>query len=184
MTERQITFSGTDIHISEGLSDNISSSNVFELKTATPTINVYENGKLIKSYLLETLLSNPNLTGQYLHSSVRIFKNGGVMIDGIISRDSIKFSTWTDQDYEAIRMQPFFLSDGEASNVKLKGQGLFMRGLHNSGTVTPGGVRAICICDNCNKSFTVQHFHSGFSEAQYFYSTDSKQTLVVPLRRL
>ena len=184
MTQRQITFKGTDVHISEGLSDNISSSNVFELKTAIPTINVYENGKLIKSYLIETLLANPDLSGQYLHSSVRIFKNSGVMIDGIISRDPIKFSTWTDKDYEAIRMQPFFLSDGEASNVKLKGQGLFMRGLHNSGTVTPGGVRAICICDNCEKSFTVQHFHSGFSEAQYFYSTDSKQTLVVPLSEM
>lgn len=184
MTERQITFSGTNVHISDGLSENVSGYNVFEFKSATPTINVYENGKLIKSYLLETLHTNPDLTGQYLHSSVRIFKNGGVMIDGVISRDFNKFSEWTDQNYEAMRMQPFFLSDGESLNFKLKGQGLFMRGLHNSGTVTPAGVRAICICDSCEKSFTVQHFHSGFREEQYFYSTDSKQTLAVPLREM
>jgi hypothetical protein len=42
-------------------------------------------------------------------------------------------------------------------------------------------LRAICICDSSEKSFTVQYFHSGFSEAQYFHSTDSKQTLIVPL---
>ena len=29
-------------------------------------------------------------------------------------------------------------------------------------------------------SFSVEHFHSGFSELQYFYSTDSKETLTVP----
>jgi hypothetical protein len=106
------------------------------------------------------------------------------MIDGIISKDSIKFSSWQDKDYEAIRLQPFFLSDREHENEKLKGKGLFQRGLHFSGTVTPSGVRVICICDNCEKSFSLQHFHTGFSEAQYFYSTDSKQTLFVPYNQI
>ena len=184
MTDRQINIKGTDIYISSGLSKDIEVNHVFELKSSQPTINVYENDKLIRKYLLETLLTNPNLTGQFFHSSVRLLNNSAVMIDGIISKDPVKFSTWTDKDYEAIRLQPFFLSDRESENIKLKGQGLFQRGLHFSGTVTPGGVRAVCVCDNCERSFTVQHFHSGFSEAQYFYSSDSKQTLVVQLYQI
>lgn len=184
MTDRQININGNDIHISDGFSKDIEVNHVFELKSSQPTINVYENDKLVRKYLLETLITNPDLTGQFFHSSVRLLKNSAVMIDGIISNEPVKFSTWTDKNYEAIRLQPFFLSDKETENVKLKGQGLFQRGLHFSGTVTPGGVRAVCICDNCEKSFTVQHFHSGFSEAQYFYSTDSKQTLVVQLHQI
>lgn len=53
-------------------------------------------------------------------------------------------------------------------------------GLHFSGYVTALNIRAICICDECEKSFSVQHFHAGFSETQYYYSDDSKQTLLVP----
>ena len=45
-------------------------------------------------------------------------------------------------------------------------------------------MRAICFRDSCEKSFTVQHFYSGFSEAHYFYSTDSKQTLIIPLSEM
>jgi hypothetical protein len=72
------------------------------------------------------------------------------------------------------------LSNANENNLVLKGKGLFERGLHYSGTVTPSGVRCICTCDYCLESFTIQHFHAGFSEAQYFYSTNSKETLIVP----
>jgi len=55
-----------------------------------------------------------------------------------------------------------------------------MRGLHFGGTVIPAGVRIVCVCDRCNLSFTLQHFHAGFSEVQYFYSEDGSETLIVP----
>ncbi|WP_442592043.1 hypothetical protein ACSBL2_12540 [Pedobacter sp. AW31-3R] len=102
------------------------------------------------------------------------------MIDGIISKDRGRHPNWRDKDYEAIRFQPFHLSNADGNLSKdLIGKGLFERGVYFSGTVTPTSVRAICICDVCNRSFTVQHFHGGFSENQYFYSEDAKQTLVV-----
>jgi hypothetical protein len=145
-----------------------------------PEIKVYENQNLIHIFRIETLISNPDLTGQFLHSSIRILANSAVMIDGIISKSNAEFPHWTDNDYEAVRFQPFYLLDKNENNIALKGKGLFERGLHFSGTITPRGVRAICICDSCNLSFTIQHFHSGFSEIQYFYSTDSKETLTVP----
>jgi hypothetical protein len=52
--------------------------------------------------------------------------------------------------------------------------------LHFAGRVTPSTVRNICICDCCSQSFAIQHFHAGFSDSQYFYSSDSQETLIVP----
>ena len=153
---------------------------VLSLTVPIPEIKVYENQNLIHTFHIDTLLSNPNLTGQFLHSSIRILANSGVMIDGIISKSNTNFPEWTNNDYEAVRFQPFYLSDKNQNNIALRGKGLFERGLHYSGTITPTGVRNVCFCDSCNLSFTVEHFHSGFSELQYFYSTDSKETLTVP----
>lgn len=151
---------------------------VFEFKTAVPLINVFENDKLYRVFVVETLTNNPNLTGQFLHASIRILPNSGVMIDGIVSKSNTTHPSWKDDDYEAIRLQPFFLSNANQYNLQLVGKGLFERGLHFTGTVTPSTVRNICICDNCSESFAIQHFHAGFSEVQYFYSSDSKETLI------
>ncbi|MFT4863037.1 MAG: hypothetical protein ACI95C_002261 [Pseudohongiellaceae bacterium] len=153
---------------------------VIALDKPIPELVIYETGKLIRTFLIETLDNNPNLTGQYLHCSVRVFSNSGVMIDGIISNSGSTYSDWTQSDYEAIRLQPFFLSDQNQNNLSLFGGGLFARGLHFEGTITPMGVRNICVCDSCNKSFTIQHLHGGFSNLQYFYSSDGLETLVVP----
>ena len=145
-----------------------------------PEIKVYENDILLKTFNIETLATNFNLAGQYFHISVRLLENDGVMIDGIISKQKDTHPNWQDNDYEAIRLQPFFLSSANpALSESMVGKGVFERGLHYSGTVTPTTVRVICICDNCNKSFTVQHFHAGLSNSQYFYSDESKQTLIV-----
>lgn len=153
---------------------------VFKLTQPTPEIKVYENNQLLRLYCVDTLKSNPDLTGQFLHGSVRILENSAVMIDGIISKSDASFPSWTDEDYEAVRFQPFFLSNADSNNVKLIGKGLFDRGLHFNGTVTPTTVRCICICDNCRQSFTLQHFHAGEAEVQYFYSGESRETLIVP----
>jgi len=148
--------------------------------SAQPIINVYENGELIKTFVIETLTENPDLTGQFFHICIRILESDAVMIDGIISKSRSEHPNWQDPNYEAIRLQPFFLSTAEKSlSNQLIGKGLFERGLHYLGTVTPTTVRVICICDNCDRSFTLQHFHAGFSESQYFYSNDSRQTLIV-----
>lgn len=180
MLKRKIKITGTDIHINSGLLNSaIEKEHVFHFESSQPTLRVFENKQLLRTFNIETLTENPDLTGQFLHSSIRVLDNDAVMIDGIISKNPEQPSDWKSEDYEAIRFQPFFLNSNEHENQKLIGKGLFARGLHFSGTVTPTGVRTICVCDHCNESFTLQHFHAGFSESQYFYSSDSKQTLVI-----
>jgi len=158
---------------------------VLSFDKSKPTIKVFENNTLLKTFIIETLTTNPNLAGQYLHVSVRLLENDGVMIDGVVSKQRDRHLDWQDNDYEAIRFQPFYLTTADvATRQQILGKGVFERGLHYSGTVTPTTVRVICICDICDKSFTVQHFHSGFSESQYYYSEDSKQTLIVPYDKI
>jgi hypothetical protein len=153
---------------------------VFLMREKEPVIMVHEDANLIRTYRIQAIDINPDLNGQFFHCSIRILPNSAVMIDGIISRSKSNHLTWTDKDYEAVRLQPFYLSDKKEENERLVGLGLFMRGLHFSGTVTSTGVRVVCVCDQCNLSFTLQHFHAGFSEVQYFYSDDGKETLTVP----
>jgi len=180
MLKRKIKITGTDIHINSGLANSATEKeHIFRFISSQPTLRVFENKQLLRTFNIEPLSANPDLAGQFLHSSIRILDNEAVMIDGIISTNPNEHPDWKSDDYEAIRFQPFFLNSNEQENHKLKGQGLFARGLHFSGTVTPSGIRTVCICDHCNKSFSLQHFHAGFSESQYFYSSDSKQTLVV-----
>jgi hypothetical protein len=153
---------------------------IFEFHESLPQIQVFEDDILTRKYKIETLATNPSLEGQFLHASIRILPNSALMIDGIISADGATFPKWDERSYEAIRFQPFYLSNANENNLALKGKGLFERGLHYSGTVTPSAVRCICTCDYCSESFTIQHFNAGFSEVQYFYSTNSRETIIVP----
>ena len=179
MRQREINCSENSIYIYGGLSYGLTeATHIFQFTDQQPTIRVYEDGKLKREYFIETLSKNPNLEGQYLHSSISVLENGAVMMEGVVSTQKEYKSA--DANYEGIRFQPFFLSDAESQNEKLKGKGLIERGLHFQGKVTPANIRVICICDICCRSFTLQHFHAGFSDSQYFYSTDSSQTLIVP----
>ena len=78
-----------------------------------------------------------------------------------------------------IRFQPFFLPGSKGDPNDLVGQGLFRRGMHFSGTVTPGSVRLSCECDSCAQSFHVQSFHAGFSSMGYMYSGSGAYTLII-----
>lgn len=153
---------------------------VFLLREKEPEIIVYEDADIIRKYRIQAIDINPDLSGQFFHSSIRILPNSAVMIDGIVSKSKGNHATSTEKGYEGVRFQPFYLSNKEEENERLVGLGLFMRGLHFSGTVTSSDIRCVCVCDNCNLSFTLQHFHAGFSEAQYFYSDDGKETLIIP----
>ena len=179
----RIHINGTDVFINNeknNISKSIDIKHVFKFDQPVPAIRIYENNVLSRTFKVDTLSGNAYLNNQYLHSSIIIQDNSAVMIDGIISKNDKTVPEWSHEDYEAVRLQPFYLSNVEVYNIALIGKGLVKRGLHYSGTITPSGVRNICICDECRQSFTLQHFHAGFSELQYFYSTNSKQTLVVP----
>lgn len=182
-SSNRLTISGMNVLIgNEGKNAGVAleRTHVFPLGEREPVITVKEDRKVTRIYRMQTIDANPDLTGQFLHSSIRILPNSAVMIDGIISKSNRSCPTWKDTGYEAIRFHPFYLSDKKEENEKLVGLGLFSRGLHFAGTVTPSGVRAVCVCDRCMASFTLEHFHAGFSEVQYFYSEDGRETLTVP----
>lgn len=179
----RVSIDGLNIYINNQnkyIGTSVEIETVFMFDQAAPYIKVYEDQVQLRSFNVETLQNNPDLKGQFFHCSIRVFENSAVMIDGIISKNRKTFPKWTDDNYEAIRLQPFYLTDANDNNLHLVGKGLFERGLHFNGRVTPTTVRNICICDSCTQSFTIQHFHAGFSELQYFYSASSKTTLVVP----
>jgi len=154
--------------------NNVEIRPIFKFEKDIPEINIFEDNVLIKRFIIEPLNNNPNLKDQYFHSSIRVNANSSVQIDGYISKNPIK-----ENGGEGIRFQPFFLSDKLDLNKSLKGKGMFQRGFHYNGIISSGNIRLICICDECQKSFTVQFYHAGFSEVQYFYSSSSKETLLV-----
>jgi hypothetical protein len=149
------------------------------LQGAVPTIPVFFNNDKVIEYCIEPLRLNPDLEGQFLHASIRVLENYAVMIDGLISKDSTGAPSLQDENAEAIRFQPFFLGPADANNQTLHGKGLFERGLHFSGVITPTNVRLSCVCNLCRKPFNLHSFHAGFSNGQYFYSADSSRTLFV-----
>lgn len=180
MFARRLTVQNTTIYITTGFFPSSHDlSHVFALDEPQPVIRVEEDEVFQRAYRLETLAHNPDLTGHYLHVSIRVTAEGAVMIDGILSKDRVTHPSWQAAEYEALRLQPFFLRAYEAENRKLQGAGLFERGLHYPGHITPRGVRCVCICDHCQQSFSLHHLHAGFADGQYFYSGDSRQTLFI-----
>lgn len=178
-SNKRITVVGNDIFITNDIklrNREIEIYHVLKLEKDSPEINVFEDGGLIRTFVIEPKNSNPHLEGQFMHSAIKINANSSVQIDGYITKDSTGCET-TD---EGVRFQPFFLSDRDEKNKELIGKGMFERGLHYSGYITPRNIRLICICDQCKKSFNVEFSHAGFSEVQYFYSSNSKETLIVP----
>ena len=116
----------------------------------------------------------------WIHLSVRVHPNLACQIDCVLS-ETEKFdeSDFAKGKIDGIRFQPFFIKGGKVDNAQIAGKGLFERGLHFSGMITPGNVSLSCICDKCEKSFRIKSFHAGFSNLGYFYSESGLQTLVV-----
>lgn len=119
----------------------------------------------------------------WAHFSIRLHANKGCQADCVIS-DSPTFDPGALGQGKAIgiRFQPFFLSGAAVANAEFTGKGLFGRGLHFSGSVTPGSVLLSCECDRCHRSFLIRSYHAGFSESGYFYSDSGKYTITVSTR--
>jgi len=108
---------------------------------------------------------------RYFHMSVRVGPSFAVQPDGILTEQRSDDPQQAYKDgAKAIRFQPFFLPESPGRPSELVGRGLFYRGLHFSGTVTPANVSLMCVCDQCQKSFRLQSFHAGFSNVVYFYA--------------
>lgn len=119
----------------------------------------------------------------WVHFSIRVHENLGCQADCVLS-DSPTFDPAALFQGKAtgIRFQPFFLTEATVSNAVFAGKGLFARGLHFSGNVTPGNILLSCACDRCRRSFLIRSYHAGFSESAYFYSASGKFTMTVSTR--
>lgn len=116
----------------------------------------------------------------WLHLSVRVHASLACQADCVVSdTEAFDPEALLSGQASGIRFQPFFLPGSTADAEALRGQGLFRRGLHFSGTVTPASVRLACECDQCRRSFQVQSFHAGFSGAGYMYSSSGAYTLII-----
>lgn len=175
-------------------------------KNKAPLLTVLVNGKEVCSINKEDLPfeKNPSVNcniGSYIkfvdsgghkiahllgnnsgrvHFSVRVYPNLACQTDCVIT-DSNKYDENAFKHGKAIgiRMQPFFLSGSNADTRNFIGRGLFARGLHFNGVITPGNTILSCICDVCHKSFLIKSFHAGFGCSGYFYSSSGKFTITV-----
>ena len=74
-TTKRIKIKSNDIYISKhGLFGQKTEEylGVLSFDNPTPTIKVFENSTLLKTFNIETLTINSNLAGQYFHISVRL----------------------------------------------------------------------------------------------------------------
>lgn len=195
-----VSIDGTNVHIDEvALSSVVPSERVtgevceeqavLPLLEQAPRVTVYVGSTPVARYVLDPIAQNPSLAGKFLHASIRVLDNLGLMMDGLISLDERDAQAGAADDgsgrrfLEGVRFQPLFIGAAREKNAETIGQGLFARGLHFSGTVTPRTVRACCLCDHCGGAFSLEHVHTGFTGEQYFYCERGLHTVFVDPRR-
>ena len=161
---------------SQGLSEVINEEATIELVSNELVIS--QDNNCIANYIIESRNDRNLPNPKYVHLCIRILNNYGLMIDGIIDNSPVRTEKNL-YDIDGIRFQPLVLNP-KINNLQTKGMGLFTRGLHFSGIVTPTNIRLCCICDECKKSFNIHSYHAGFGYFQYFYSDDGMETLSVP----
>ncbi len=154
---------------------------VLALQGERPLVSVYVNGELLTNYRIDPCRKSDDYRGVFLHCSVRIVPGLGLMIDGLLSRDPKDESQSPSDLLRGVRFQPFKLEGAPIPNPELFGRGLFNRGLHFPGRVTPADIRFVCVCDQCHEPFTLEHHHTGFADQQYFYCETGIHTLLVNL---
>jgi hypothetical protein len=123
----------------------------------------------------------PSPTG-WLHLEVFISIDLTCQASAIASSRKIRAPDERIGDDEiAMRIQPFFLAGADAV-PDLAGEGLFARGLHFGGTITPSNMLLSCRCDACGQSFLGQSNHTGWLDQTYFYSESGRFTLITDIR--
>lgn len=150
-----------------------------------PTIPLVAGGELrfvdsgggVRSFDLSSAMDDGD---RALHLSVRVSATFVVQADGVLTeREHDDPQQALQAGARAVRMQPFFLPEYPQPAPDLRGRGLFGRGLHYPGQITPSNVSLLCLCDRCSKSFRVQSFHAGFGDVAYLYCSNRPHVLIV-----
>lgn len=125
--------------------------------------------------------SIPSPSG-WLHLEIFVGTNLACQASAIASPRNIRAPDERIGDDEiAMRIQPFLLA-GADGVPDLTGKGLFARGLHFAGTITPSNILLSCRCDACGQSFLGKSNHTGWLDQTYFYSESGRFTLITDIR--
>jgi hypothetical protein len=156
------------------------------ISEAEPTIYLYEDEAIIKKYKLQKN-EDENFTGKnfILHMSITIKGNPEVFIakiNGFISdTEDIRNINLNDIGYS---MENAILRcSGEAGSQlykDVKGKGLVEKGLKNPSRITPGNIRLIGICPQCNNSFTFKSVACYMIQRDAAYSDDGMDCCEIP----
>jgi len=118
---------------------------------------------------------------RFLHMSIRWNNTFQVLADAGLTETPK--SRGIDERFQrgeirGVRFQPFYLPQCPRDPAELVGHGLFARGFHFPGIITPGQVSLMCICDACRKGFRLQSFNAALGDDSYFYCSERPHTLV------
>lgn len=142
---------------------------------ACPLVLVDSDGKE-SSY---DLASARDEGGRRVYFSIRVHPTFAVQADCVVLEEPGEIrQAFARGEAKGIRFQPLYLPECTSAPAELIGRGLFFRGFHFPGTVTPGNVSHVAICDQCRKSFRFQSFHAGFANLVYLYCETGTHTLV------
>jgi hypothetical protein len=148
---------------------------VVELRSRNQSIRFIDSKGDVRSFDLASAFDEG---ARYFHMSIRVGPSFAVQPDGILTEKKNQDAQAAYKDgAKGLRFQPFLLPESSGNPSDLVGRGLFCRGLHFSGTVTPGNLSLMCTCDKCRQGFRLQSFHAGFSNMVYFYCSGGAHTL-------
>lgn len=146
------------------------------ISTPHPTLSLRDSRGTEWVYDLSSCLRGE---ARHLHFSFSVGSTFGAQADCVLwNSEHLPDDAFHKGEADGIRFQPCYLPECPGDPAELVGRGLFFRGLHVSGYVTPGNVSLLCVCDSCRKSFRVQSFHAGFADLAYFYCDKAPHTLV------
>jgi hypothetical protein len=150
---------------------------VTELRDEQQSLHFIDSAGSDRSFDVSSIFSEG---GRFLHLSIRVGPTFAVESDCIVTKsaDENPQDAFQSGTAPGVRFQPFMLPEFTDDTSILLGKGLFFRGLHFSGSVTPGNVSVLCLCDYCNKSFRLQSFHAGFGQVTYLYCSGGPHTLI------
>jgi len=150
---------------------------VAELRAPASVLHFVASDGTRRSYDLRSAYEEGD---RFLHLSVRVGPGYTVQADALLGTDAgDPREAFEAGKSRGVRLQPFFLPERSDGAVDLAGRGLFARGLHFPGVVTPSNVSLLCICDRCAKSFRLQSFHARFGGVVYAYCSRAPHTLIV-----
>ena len=149
---------------------------VAELKAGQHLLHFVDSAGDARSFDLSSVFAEG---GRFLHMSVRVGPTFAVQSDCVVTRSKDENPAEAfERGAIGVRFQPFMLPEFKGDAGDPTGKGLFLRGLHFPGRITPGNVSALCLCDHCKKSFRLQSFHAGFADLSYLYCSGGPHTLV------